>query len=303
MSRRDAVFTGVCTALVTPFDRNGNLSVTRLADLIDDQIFRGADALCICGTTGETCTLSVREHLAAITFACRYTRGRVPVIAGTGANDTNRAIYLSRQAEDAGADALLVVTPYYNKTTQSGLIAHYEAIAGQVERPIILYNVPARTGLSFTAESYQALAMNPKINGVKEASGNLALMAHTRLLCGEDFAIWSGNDEQTVPLMAMGAKGVISVTANLVPNQMARLTHLCLSGEYGEAARLQLELLPLIDALFLDVNPIPIKTAMNLLGMDVGGLRPPLYGMEPAHLADLQAALDGLHLRKAGSSI
>lgn len=301
MSRRSAVFTGVCTALVTPFDERGNLSVTRMAALIDDQIFRGADALCVCGTTGESSTLSIREHLAAIEFTCKYTRGRVPVIAGTGANDTNKALYLSQCAEEAGADALLVVTPYYNKTTQAGLIRHYETITDKVELPVILYNVPTRTGLSFTAETYQVLAMNPKINGVKEASGNLSLVCHTRRLCGEDFTIWSGNDDQTVPLMSLGAKGVISVASNVAPEAMARLTHLCLSGEYREAAALQTKLLGLTDALFLDVNPIPVKAAMNLLGQDVGGLRAPLCEMEGEHLTALRATLEELGLFPACS--
>ncbi len=298
MSRRNAVFTGVCTALVTPFDEHGNLNTMRLASLIDKQIFHGVDALCICGTTGETSTLSVREHLAAIDFTCRYVNGRVPVIAGTGANDTNKAIYLSQHAEDAGADALLVVTPYYNKTTQDGLVRHYEAIAEKVETPIILYNVPTRTGLSFTAQTYQALAMNPKINGVKEASGNLDLISHTRRLCGEDFSIWSGNDDQTVPLMSMGAKGVISVTSNVAPKEMAQLTHLCLSGEYREAAQLQNRLLPLMDALFLEVNPIPVKAAMNMMGMEVGTLRPPLYEMSEKEAYILRSALTELGLLK-----
>ncbi len=177
MTRREAVFTGVCTALVTPFDESGALNTTCLASCIDRQIAQGADALCICGTTGESATLSVREHLKAVDFCCKYTHGRVPVLAGTGANNTSRAIYLSQAAEASGADALLIVTPYYNKTTQSGLIAHYEAIATRVACPIILYNVPSRTGLSFTAESYQILAMNPQFNGVKEASGDLSLLS------------------------------------------------------------------------------------------------------------------------------
>ncbi len=298
MTRREAVFTGVCTALVTPFEKSGALSTTRLAECIDRQITQGADALCICGTTGESATLSVREHLNAVDFCCKYTHGRVPVLAGTGANDTNRAIYLSQAAQDSGADALLIVTPYYNKTTQAGLIAHYEAIAAKVDLPIILYNVPSRTGLSFTAETYQTLAMNPQFNGVKEASGDLSLVARTRRLCGEDFAVWSGNDDQIVPMMALGAKGAISVCSNLAPKTMAQITHLCLTEQFREAAELQQDLLPLLDALFSEVNPIPVKTAMNLLGMDVGALRPPLYEMGPENLAKLKNALRGAGLLK-----
>lgn len=300
MSHREAIFTGVCTALVTPFDEHNTLNTTRMAECIDRQIDQGADALCICGTTGECATLSIREYLKAVSFCCQYTHGRVPVLAGTGSNDTQRAIYLSQAAEDAGADALLIVTPYYNKTTQAGLIQHYQSISDRVSCPIILYNIPSRTGLSFTAETYQILSENPQINGVKEASGNLSLIAHTRRLCGEDFTIWSGNDDQVVPLMALGAKGVISVVSNLLPQTMAQMTHLCLVEKFREAAELQQELLPLVDALFVDVNPIPVKTAMNLLGMEVGSMRPPLCPMSPEHLQILQLALLESGLLKTG---
>lgn len=296
MPHREPVFTGTCTALVTPFDSFGAIDTVRLAKLIDEQLDSGVDALCICGTTGEAPTLSIREHLDTIAFCCSHVNGRVPVLAGAGGNNTEAAAYLSLRAQEAGADALLLVTPYYNKTTQTGLVRHYEYIAGRVDIPIVLYNVPSRTGLSFTAETYQTLARDPRINGVKEASGDLKLMARTRRLCGEGFHIWSGNDDQVVPMMALGAKGVISAAANLIPRAMVRISHLCLAEEFREAARLQLKLLPLLEALFLEVNPIPVKAAMNLLGKGVGGVRLPLCELSSEHLAVLEQELAVLDL-------
>ena len=254
------------------------------------------DALCVCGTTGECSTISLREHIAAVEYCVKRVNHRVKVIAGAGSNDTTAAVYLSQHAEDSGADALLHVTPYYNKTSQSGLIRHYEYIAERTELPIILYNVPGRTGVSFTAETYQVLAQNPKINGVKEASGNFSLLAHTRFLCPDDFYIWSGNDDQVVPMMAMGAKGVISVASNIIPEVMRRMTHLCLDNDFAAASQLQIQYMDLIDALFCEVNPIPIKTAMNLMGMDVGPLRLPLCEMTPANLARLRASMERMGL-------
>lgn len=299
MSRREPVFTGTCTALVTPFNEYGAVNTARFASLIDEQILNGTDAICVCGTTGETPTLSIREHLNAIAFCCRYADHRIKVLAGAGGNDTASAAYISTRAQEAGADALLLVTPYYNKTTQEGLVRHYEYIADRVDIPIILYNVPTRTGISFTAETYQTLAQDPRINGVKEASGNFNLISHTRYLCGDDFYLWSGNDDQVVPMMALGAKGVISVAGNLVPKVMVRMTHLCLAGEFQEAAQLQLKFLKLMDALFLDVNPIPVKTAMNLLCKDVGEVRLPLCEMSADHLSVLKGELEALGLLKA----
>lgn len=296
MARREPVFTGTCTALVTPFDTYGGVDHSRFATLIEEQIRCGADALCICGTTGETPTLSVREHLNAIEFCCRYADQRIKIIAGTGANNTEEAAYLSQRAQELGADALLIVTPYYNKTTQTGLIRHYEYITDRVDLPVILYNVPSRTGLSFRAETYQRLAQNPGINGVKEASGNFDLISHTLQLCGDDFYVWSGNDDQVVPMMALGAKGVISVASNVVPFDMVQLTHLCLSDNFKEASALQRKLLPLIDALFCEVNPIPVKAAMNLLGKQVGSVRLPLCELSTDHRQLLEAQLHNLSL-------
>ena len=293
---RTPVFTGSCPALVTPFNEYGAIDYDAFGRQIDYQINSGVDAVCVCGTTGESATMSIREHIAAVEFCVKRVDHRVKVIAGAGSNDTSAAVYLSQHAQDSGADALLHVTPYYNKASQTGLIRHYEYIADRVDLPIILYNVPSRTGVSFTAETYQVLAQNPKINGVKEASGNFSLLAHTRFLCPDDFYIWSGNDDQVVPMMAMGAKGVISVASNIIPEVMRRMTHLCLDNDFAAASQLQIQYMDLIDALFCEVNPIPIKTAMNLMGMDVGPLRLPLCEMTPANLARLRASMERMGL-------
>ncbi|HJG87759.1 4-hydroxy-tetrahydrodipicolinate synthase [Pseudoflavonifractor capillosus] len=293
---REPVFTGACTALVTPFDDSGAINYDAFAAQIDAQIDSGIDALCVCGTTGESSTMSIREHIAAVEFCVKHVNHRVKVIAGAGSNDTSAAVYLCQHAQDSGADALLLVTPYYNKCSQTGLIKHYEYIADRVELPIILYNVPSRTGVSFTAETYQALSKNPRFNGVKEASGNFSLLAHTRFLCGEDFYIWSGNDDQVVPMMSLGAKGVISVAANIVPKTMVEMTHLCLDNDIAAASKLQVEYMDLIDALFIEVNPIPIKAAMDLMGMKAGGLRLPLCDISPAHLETLRASMQRMGL-------
>ena len=252
--------------------------------LIDAQIAAGVDAVCVCGTTGESATMSIREHIAAVEFCVKRVDHRVKVIAGTGSNDTSAAVYLSQHAQDSGADACLLVTPYYNKASQTGLIKHYEYIADRVELPIILYNVPSRTGVSFTAESYKILSENPRFNGVKEASGNFSLLAHTRFLCPDDFYIWSGNDDQVVPMMSLGAKGVISVASNIIPEVMVKMSHLCLEGQFEDASKLQIAYMDLIDALFIEVNPIPIKAALRLSGLDVGHCRLPLTDPTPEHL-------------------
>ncbi|MCQ4862914.1 4-hydroxy-tetrahydrodipicolinate synthase [Pseudoflavonifractor phocaeensis] len=288
---REPVFTGVCPALVTPFDESGAINYDAFARQIDFQIDNHVDAVCVCGTTGETSTLSIREHIAAVEFCVKHVDRRVKVIAGAGSNDTAAAVYLSQHAQDSGADALLIVTPYYNKCSQTGLIKHYEYIADRVELPIILYNVPSRTGVGFTAETYKVLSGNPKINGVKEASGNFSLLSHTRYLCGEDFYIWSGNDDQVVPMMSLGAKGVISVAANIIPEVMVNMSRLCLENDFAAASKVQVDYMELIDALFIEVNPIPIKAAMDLMGMEAGCLRLPLCDISDAHLETLKAAM------------
>lgn len=296
---REPVFTGACSAIITPFDESGAVNYDLFGQIIDEQIQRGVDAICVCGTTGECSTLTIREHIAVVEYCVKHVNHRVKVIAGAGSNDTSAAVYLSQHAEDSGADALLHVTPYYNKASQTGLIKHYEYIADRTELPVILYNVPSRTGVSFTAETYQVLSQHPHINGVKEASGNFSLLAHTKAICGDDFYIWSGNDDQVVPMMSLGAKGVISVVANIAPEIMVQMTHLCLEDRFQEAAQLQLKYMDFIDALFLEVNPIPIKAAMNLAGYGVGSLRLPLCDMTDGPLETLRQSMLKLGLLSA----
>ena len=295
---REPVFTGACPAIVTPFDANGAVNYDTFGVLIDQQIEAGVDAICVAGTTGETSTLSMREHIAVVEYCAKRVNKRVKVIAGAGSNDTSAAVYLCQHAQDSGADALLLVTPYYNKATQTGLIKHYEYIADRVDLPIVLYNVPSRTGVSFTAETYKILSENPKFNGVKEASGNFSLLAHTRYLCGDDFYIWSGNDDQVVPMMSLGAKGVISVVCNIMPQLMIDMTHACLNGDFETAGKLQVEYMDFIDSLFLEVNPIPIKCAMNLVGMNAGPLRLPLCEMSEKNQEIMKIAMRRVGLLK-----
>jgi len=293
---RTPVFTGCCPALVTPFDQNGNIDYDAFGRQIDFQLQAGVDAVCVCGTTGESATMSIREHIAAVDYCVKRVNHRVKVIAGAGSNDTSAAVYLSLHAQDSGADALLHVTPYYNKCSQTGLIKHYEYIAERVELPVIVYNVPSRTGVSCAASTYQHLSQHPRINGVKEASGNFSLLAHTRFLCPEDFYVWSGNDDQVVPMMSLGAKGVISVASNIVPEVMIRMSHLCLDNDFRAASELQIQYMDLIDALFCEVNPIPVKAAMNLMGMEAGILRLPLCEMSEQNLAILKASMERMGL-------
>lgn len=293
---RSPVFSGVCPALVTPFDQGGAIDYDTFASLIETQITAGVDAVCVCGTTGESATLSTQEHNALVEFCVKQVNGRVKVIAGSGSNNTSAALYLTQHAQDAGADAALLVTPYYNKTTQAGLIKHYEYIADRTDIPLMLYNVPGRTGVSFTAETYRTLSEHPNITGVKEASGDLALVSRIRHLCGEDFYIWSGNDDQVVPMMALGAKGVISVAANLIPEIMGTISHLCLSGDFQSASELQIKYAELIDALFFEVNPIPVKAALGLRGMKSTSLRLPLCDISARNLERLRQAMESAGL-------
>ena len=295
---RTPVFTGSCPALITPFDQNGNIDYDAFGKQIDLQLQAGVDAVCVCGTTGESATMSIREHIAAVDYCVKRVDHKVKVIAGAGSNDTSAAVYLSLHAQDSGADALLHVTPYYNKCSQTGLIKHYEYIADRVELPVIMYNVPSRTGVSFAASTYQQLAQHPRINGVKEASGNFSLLAHTRFLCPEDFYVWSGNDDQVVPMMSLGAKGVISVASNIIPDVMLRMSHLCLDNDFQAACELQIQYMDLIDALFCEVNPIPVKAAMNLMGLEAGILRLPLCEMSDGNLATLKASMERMGLLK-----
>ena len=285
------VFTGAAVAIITPMRADGSVDFEELGRIIDDQIDNGTDAIVICGTTGESPTMTDEEHTACIRYAVKKTAGRVPVIAGTGSNDTKYAIWLSRQAQADGADALLLVTPYYNKTSQAGLIAHYTAIADAVDLPCILYNVPSRTGCNLTAASLKQLAKHPNINAVKEASGNISQVAEIAAACGEELNIYSGNDDQIVPLLAMGGKGVISVLSNVAPRYTHDICAKWFAGDTAGSLAMQLAALPLCKALFADVNPIPVKWAMNRLGWHAGACRLPLVDPDEAVQAQLDSAL------------
>lgn len=284
------VFTGSGVALVTPFTSAG-VDFPALKKLVDFQINNGTDAIIVCGTTGEATTMTHEEKMQAIETVVEHTNGRVPVIAGSGANSTETAVHSSKEIGKTGVDGLLVVTPYYNKATPKGLIRHYTAVADAVLKPVILYNVPARTGVRCTAEVYAALAKHPNIVGVKEASSDLALVQRTRRTCPEDFYIWSGDDAETAPIMLLGGKGVISVAANIVPRQMHQLTADCLSGNFTAAGAMQLKLSKLMEALFWEVNPIPVKTALAMMGHCQEILRLPMCEMEPDNRRRLQAVL------------
>ena len=286
------VFTGAGVAIITPFTSTGEVNYDEFKKILDYQIDHGTDAIIIVGTTGESSTMTLKEHAEVVDFGCSYVAGRVPVVAGAGSNDTAAAVELTREAAKSGADAVLSVTPYYNKTTQRGLIAHFQAIADCSDCPVILYNVPSRTGLSISPETYKVLSEHPNINGSKEASGNFSLLAEAMHLCGDNMNVWSGNDDQIVPLMSMGGKGVISVLSNVAPAQTHKLTQLCLEGKFDEASRLQIDYMPLIKALFCEVNPIPVKKAMELLGWQVGDVRLPLVGVTAEHEALLRRELD-----------
>ncbi len=285
------LFTGCATALVTPF-RGGKVDLPAFRALVARQLDAGVDALVVCATTGEAPTLQKEERNALIAVCVELATHRVPVIAGTGSNDTAHAVALSQEAEALGADGVLVVTPYYNKATQAGLVAHYTAIADAVSLPVILYNVPSRTGVSCTAETYAALARSRNIAGVKEASGSCALIQETRVRCGDAFSVWSGNDEDTTALMALGGAGVISTAANLIPGDMRELTHLALSGSLHKAGVLQLRMAELVHALFCEVNPIPVKTALSRLGLCAAEFRLPLCPMGEENKKRLYAAMD-----------
>lgn len=284
------LFEGSGVAIVTPF-KDEYVNYEKLGELIEFQIKNSTDCIVICGTTGESSTLSIPEHIACIEYCVKQVNGRTKVVAGTGSNDTAHAILLSQAAQDAGADGLLLVTPYYNKTTQAGLIKHYTVVAESVKLPIILYNVPSRTGMSFTAQTYYELSKVPNIIGCKEASGNFSLIAATRYLCGDDFNFWSGNDNEAVPIMSMGGKGVISVSANILPKETHDMCMFALNGDFKEAEKLQTRLHDVLDKLFIEVNPIPIKEAMNILGFDVGEPRLPLVPMSEKNIPALKAAL------------
>ena len=287
---KQTIFRGAATALITPLTPSG-VDYPALGRLIDWQIEQGIDALVIAGTTGEGATLTYDEHQEVIRYSVERAAGRVPIIAGSGSNDTNRAVTLSRFSCDAGADALLVVTPYYNKATQKGLIAMYNTIADAVDKPIILYNVPSRTGVGIEPSTYLALAEHPNIVGIKEANGNISKIVETARLVGDKLDIYSGNDDQVVPILAMGGSGVISVLSNVMPAQTHEMCERFFKGDLTGAAKLQMDYLPLINALFSEVNPIPVKAAMAAMGWCENYLRLPLTTMEPEHAEKLYALM------------
>ena len=285
------IFKGAATALVTPMNADGSVNFSRLEFLVDSQIKAGIDALVICGTTGEKSTLRYNEHLKVIEVAAKSANKRVPIIAGTGSNDTVYSVELCDDAEKMGADAFLMVAPYYNKTSQTGLVAHYNYIADRVNKPIILYNVPSRTGVNIEPKTYKELSKHPNIVATKEASGNISQIAEIKYLCGDDLEIYSGNDDQIVPLMSLGGIGVISVLSNILPRETHDICIKYLEGKTKEASDLQVKYIGLINALFSDVNPTPVKQAMNLMGMDVGPCRLPLYPMSESKLDNLKQKL------------
>ena len=278
------IFTGSGVALVTPMNSDGSVNYDVLEQLLEFHVENGTDAIIACGTTGEAATLSEEEHCKVLSFVSEKINGRIPVIAGTGSNDTSTAVMLSKSAQKTGADALLCVTPYYNKTSQAGLVKHFNVIADAVDLPIILYNVPSRTGVNIKPETAAELA-------AKEASGNISQVALIRSLCGDNLDIYSGNDDQTVPFMSLGALGVISVFANICPAEMHKICQICLENDFAEAQKLHFHYLELMNIMFNDVNPIPIKTAMNLFGFDCGECRLPLVPMSAAGYHDLKDCL------------
>ena len=293
---KKTIFTGAGVAIITPFTDDNKINFSELGRIIDDQIANGTDAIIITGTTGESATMNDEEHKAAIKFAVEHTNKKIPVVAGTGSNDTAYAIQLSQYAEKVGADALLVVTPYYNKCTQKGLVAHYTKIADSVNLPIILYDVPSRTGVAIKTETYARLAKHPRIVAVKEANGDLSAILKLRKACGDALAIYSGNDDQIIPILSIGGKGVISVLSNVAPRDTHLMCQLYFEGNIFEAAKMQVDYCDLIEALFCEVNPIPVKTAMNLMGWNAGKLRMPLSEIEPANLEKLKTALKNHNL-------
>lgn len=287
-----AIFKGSGVAIVTPMHENGAVNYEQFAKLLEFQIANGTDAIIVCGTTGESSTLTHEEHLEVIRYCAEKVAGRVPVIAGTGSNCTETAIYLSTEAEKSGVDGLLLVSPYYNKATQNGLYAHFKAIADSVKLPCILYNVPSRTGCNILPETVVRLCRDVEnIVGVKEASGNISQIAHLAAIAGGCVDIYSGNDAQIVPIMSLGGLGVISVLANVAPAQTHEICRTYLDGDVKESCRLQLEAMDLCNALFCEVNPIPVKKALNLMGMNAGALRRPLTEMEEANAQRLEKSM------------
>lgn len=293
---KPCIFKGCATALVTPMHADGSVNYDCLKELVNSQIDRGIDALVACGTTGEKSTLRYEEHLKVIEVTVKSAKGRVPVIAGTGSNDTVYSVELCRDAEALGADALLMVTPYYNKTSQKGLVEHYNYIADRVSKPIILYNVPSRTGVNIKPQTYKELSKHKRIVAVKEASGDISQIAEIKHLCQDDLWIYSGNDDQTIPVLSIGGVGVISVASNILPTAFHEICFEYLKGNTEKSRQIFDFYFGLLKALFLDVNPVPLKTAMNILGQNVGPCRLPLYPMDNQNIEVLKNALKNCNL-------
>ena len=294
---REPIFTGSGVAIITPFNSDG-VDFDAFGKLIDWQIESGTEAIIVCGTSGESATMTNKERLDTIAYCVERVNKRVPVIAGSGTNDTAHAVELSKDAQSAGADALLLVTPYYNKATQKGLVLHFQRILDAVELPCVLYNVPSRTGVNITPQTCAKLAEHPNTHGIKEASGNLGAIQDMLRLCPEDFYIWSGNDDETVPIFALGGKGVISVVANVFPSGMRRMTDLCKQNDFAAAGKMQVEMKALCDAMFCEVNPIPAKAALNLMGRHGGEFRLPLCEPSPENLERIRNVLTEYGLLK-----
>lgn len=292
-----AIFKGAGVALVTPMKDNHKINFDKLAELIEEQIAGQTDSIIICGTTGESATMTEEEHIETIRFTVKQTKGRIPVIAGTGSNCTATAVQLSKCAQEAGADGVLLVTPYYNKATQKGLVAHYTTIAKEINIPAVLYNVPSRTGCALQPETIAALVKNVKnIVGVKEASGDIGSIAKLMHLCDGNIDLYSGNDDQVVPVLSLGGIGVISVISNIAPKYMHDMVYSYLDGKVTQSCKMQLDCIPLYKALFCEVNPIPVKAALNLMGKEVGTLRAPLTEMEPQNQQILRKAMLDMNL-------
>ncbi|WP_101875475.1 4-hydroxy-tetrahydrodipicolinate synthase [Lachnoclostridium edouardi] len=292
-----AIFEGSGVALATPFYENGEINYDVLKDLVEEQIAGGTDCIVACGTTAEASTMTHEEHIEVIRFVCEVVNKRIPVVAGTGSNCTETAIYLSQEAEKAGADGILVVSPYYNKATQKGLIRHFTAVADSVKIPVLLYNIPGRTGVNIEPETIVYLCKNVEnIVGVKEASGNFSKIASLMSMAEGCVDVYSGNDDQIVPLMALGGKGVISVLANIAPKQTHHICQSYLDGDVQTSAKLQLQAIPLVNELFCEVNPIPVKAAMNLMGKKTGPMRLPLTDMEPENQEKLKKQMEAYGL-------
>lgn len=295
-----AIFTGAGVALVTPFHEDGSVNYDKLDELIDYHCTNGTDSIIICGTTGESSTLSEKEHMECIKFAIERTKKRLPVIAGTGSNATYTTIDMSKEAVEYGADGLLLVTPYYNKATQKGLIAHYKAVAQEAKAPIIMYSVASRTGLNIAPETAATLIREvDNIVGIKEASGNISQVAKIMSLTDGKADLYSGNDDQIVPLLSLGAKGVISVLSNVAPKETHDICEKFFAGDVKGSCELQLRAIPLIEQLFCEVNPIPVKKAVNLMGMECGGVRMPLTELSPEHVDSLAQAMKDFGIKLA----